>query len=138
MLFPQIFVGLFTSDEALLEFGQPALRIYMACMFLFGIQLACQMTFTSLGNAAASIVVAIMRKFVLLIPLIYILPAIFSQDKTSAVLAFRSPRIIYPNYCIIFTQLQIYLLFDIFPSAFCRGLDRVRSRLSVIIMARRT
>ena len=37
MLFPQIFVGLFTSDEALLEFGQPALRIYMACMFLFGI-----------------------------------------------------------------------------------------------------
>lgn len=85
MLFPQIFVGLFTSDEALLEFGQPALRIYMACMFLFGIQLACQMTFTSLGNAAASIVVAIMRKFVLLIPLIYILPAIFSQDKTSAV-----------------------------------------------------
>lgn len=85
MLFPQIFVGLFTSDTALLEFGQPALRIYMACMFLFGIQLACQMTFTSLGNAAASIVVAIMRKFVLLIPLIYILPAIFSQDKTSAV-----------------------------------------------------
>ena len=85
MLFPQIFVGLFTSDEALLEFGQPALRIYMACMFLFGIQLACQMTFTSLGNAAASIVVAIMSKFVLLIPLIYILPAIFSQDKTSAV-----------------------------------------------------
>ncbi len=85
MLFPQIFVGLFTSDTALLEFGQPALRIYMACMFLFGIQLACQMTFTSLGNAAASIVVAIMRKFVLLIPLIYILPVIFSQDKTSAV-----------------------------------------------------
>lgn len=85
MLFPQIFVGLFTSDAALLEFGQPALRIYMACMFLFGIQLACQMTFTSLGNAAASIIVAIMRKFILLIPLIYILPAIFTADKTRAV-----------------------------------------------------
>ena len=43
------------------------------------------MTFTSLGNAKASILVAVMRKFILLIPLIYIMPAIFSSDKTTAV-----------------------------------------------------
>ena len=54
-------------------------------MFLFGIQIACQMTFNALGKAVESIVVAVMRKFVLLIPLIYIMPAIFSSDKTSAV-----------------------------------------------------
>ena len=43
------------------------------------------MTFTSLGNAKASILVAVMRKFILLIPLIYIMPLIFSSDKTTAV-----------------------------------------------------
>lgn len=85
MLFPQIFASLFTSDPVLLEFTRGVLRIYLACLFLFGIQLACQMTFTSLGNAKASIIVAVMRKFVLLIPLIYLLPRIFMQDQTIAV-----------------------------------------------------
>ena len=85
MLFPAGFASIFTSDQALLTFTAHALRIYMASILLFGIQMACQMTFTSLGNAKASILVAVMRKFILLIPLIYILPLIFSADKTMAV-----------------------------------------------------
>lgn len=85
MIFPQIFAAMFTSQSELLSFTKSALRIYMACLFLFGIQIACQMTFTAIGNAKASIVVAVVRKFVLLIPLIYIMPLIFTQDKTSAV-----------------------------------------------------
>ena len=76
MLFPQLFAGMFTSDPALLAFTKTALRIYLAAMFIFGIQMACQLTFMSLGNAKASIVVAVMRKFILLIPLIFIMPAI--------------------------------------------------------------
>ena len=85
MLVPQGFAAMFTNSQALLEFTGPALRIYMVCLLLFGIQIACQMTFTSLGNAKASILVAVMRKFILLIPLIYIMPLIFSSDKTTAV-----------------------------------------------------
>lgn len=85
MLFPQAFAAMFTSSETLMAFTQKALRIYMACLLLFGIQIACQMTFTSLGNAKASILVAVMRKFILLIPLIYIMPLLFSADKTTAV-----------------------------------------------------
>lgn len=85
MVFPQAFAAMFTSDAALLEFTKNALRIYMACQILFGIQMACQMTFNALGNAKASIMVAVMRKFILLIPLIYILPAIFHSDQTTAV-----------------------------------------------------
>ena len=85
MLFPQAFAAMFTSSETLMTFTQKALRIYMACLLLFGIQIACQMTFTSLGNAKASILVAVMRKFILLIPLIYIMPLLFSADKTTAV-----------------------------------------------------
>lgn len=85
MLFPQGFAAMFTTDAALLEFTKTALRIYMACLFMFGIQIACQMTFTSLGNAKASIVVAVMRKFILLLPLIYIMPRLFTGNQTMAV-----------------------------------------------------
>lgn len=85
MLFPKGFAGLFTSDERLLLFTKDALRIYIAVLFLFGIQMACQMTFMSIGNAKASIIVAVMRKFILLIPLIYLMPAILKENQTMAV-----------------------------------------------------
>ena len=85
MLFPGAFAAMFTSQESLMDFTAHALRIYMACALLFGIQMACQSAFTAIGNAKASITVAVVRKFVLLIPLIYIMPQIFMQDKTSAV-----------------------------------------------------
>lgn len=85
MLFPQMFAAMFTSDAALIAFTKNALRIYMACMLLFGIQLACQMAFMSIGNAKSSIIVAVMRKFILLIPLIYIVPRIWTSNQTMAV-----------------------------------------------------
>ena len=85
MLFPQMFAMMFTSDNALLSCTSQALRIYMASMFMFGIQIACQMAFNALGKAKDSIIVAVMRKFILLIPLIYIMPAIFKANQTNAV-----------------------------------------------------
>lgn len=87
MLFPGAFASIFTPDTALVEFVKPALRVYMAVMFMFGIQVACQMTFVAIGSALSSIVVAVVRKFVLLLPLIYIMPAIFTADRTTAVYA---------------------------------------------------
>ena len=84
MLFPRLFAGIFTPDAALLDFTEKALRVYCGVMFLFGIQMACQMTFVALGNAKASALVAVMRKFVLLLPLIYLLPRLMA-DKTMAV-----------------------------------------------------
>ena len=84
-LFPSAFAGMFTSSAELRAFAARALRIYIAGVGLFGIQIACQMTFASLANAKASIAVAVTRKFLLLIPLIYILPAVLPIDKTTAV-----------------------------------------------------
>jgi len=84
MIAPQMFVKIFTSDSTLAQFAAPMLRIYLGGLGLFGIQIACQMTFTSLGKAANSIVVAVVRKFVLLLPLIYIMPSLLA-DKTQAV-----------------------------------------------------
>ena len=85
MVFPGGFAAMFTSDAQLMEYTKTALRIYMGSMFLFGIQMACQMTFNALGKAAESIIVAVMRKFILLIPLIYIMPRIIRSNQTMAV-----------------------------------------------------
>ncbi|MBR3974587.1 MAG: MATE family efflux transporter [Clostridia bacterium] len=87
MLMPEVFVGIFTPDSALLEFAARALRIYLAGILLFGIQIACQMTFTSLGKALNSIIVAVVRKFILLIPLIYIVPHLVSEPTIGVYMA---------------------------------------------------
>ena len=84
MLFPSAFAGMFTADAALLPFTARALRIYCAVLCIFGIQTACQMTFLALGRAMESILVAVFRKIILLLPLIYIVP-LFFEDKTMAV-----------------------------------------------------
>jgi len=56
----------------------------MAGMCLFGAQIACQQTFVALGKAVHSLFLAALRKIILLIPLIYILPCFF-EDKVFAV-----------------------------------------------------
>lgn len=86
-LIPKAFVIIFTSDADLITFSAPMLRIYLGGLCLFGIQVACQMTFTSLGKAVNSIIVAVVRKFVLLIPLIYIVPHIVSDSTTGVYMA---------------------------------------------------
>ena len=62
MLFPQVFAGIFTSNPALVIFTKKALRVYMAVMFMFGIQISCQMAFNSLGKAISSIIVCCYEK----------------------------------------------------------------------------
>lgn len=84
MLFPRAFVMLFNADAALLDFAPHAMRIYMASSLIFGAQIACQQTFIAIGNARYSVFLALLRKVFLLIPLIYILPAIFA-NKTDAI-----------------------------------------------------
>lgn len=84
-LVPAVFVKLFNDDPALVALGSRALRIYMAVTCLFGVQIACQQTFVALGNAKSSLFLAVLRKILLLIPLIYLLPAILPVEKTTAV-----------------------------------------------------
>lgn len=84
-IFPSAFVRLFNDDPALVELGSHALRVYMGATGLFGAQIACQQTFVALGNAKSSLFLAALRKIILLIPLIYILPAILPVPKTDAV-----------------------------------------------------
>lgn len=86
-LCPRLFASIFTQDAELIAFTAPMLRIYLGGLLLFGIQIACQMTFTSLGKALNSIVVAVVRKFVLLLPLIYIMPHLVANPTVGVYMA---------------------------------------------------
>lgn len=87
MLFPRAFASIFVTQGALLDFTARVMRIYLGGLFLFGIQIACQMTFVSLGNAPSSVIVAVVRKFVLLLPLIYIMPHLATDPTIGVYLA---------------------------------------------------
>jgi putative MATE family efflux protein len=87
MLFPQLFARIFTGNTGLIAYAAWALRIYMASSLLFGIQLVCQMAFIAIGNAKASLFLAVLRKFFLLIPLMYLLPNLLSNQVMGVFLA---------------------------------------------------
>ena len=84
MLMPNVFAGIFTSDVALVDYTAWALRIFLACIFSVGFQISCQQAFMALGQAKISLLLACLRKLILLIPLIFILP-LFMEDKVFAV-----------------------------------------------------
>ena len=78
-------VKIFNNEQALVEITSWSIRIYFAGIFMFGIQAACQSTLLSLGQAKISLFLALLRKIILLVPLIFILPMIL-EDKLFAVL----------------------------------------------------
>lgn len=84
MLIPQVFISLFNNDPDLMKVTVWAVRIYMGGAFALGAQFACQQTFIAVGQAKVSLLLALLRKIVLLIPLIYILPNFFA-DRVFAV-----------------------------------------------------
>ena len=87
LLFPQMFAGIFSSDGTLVEYTVWAMRIYMAGIFSTGIQIGCQQTFMALGQAKISLLMACLRKLVLLIPLIFLLPRFFENKVLAVFLA---------------------------------------------------
>ena len=87
MIFPKGFASLFTDNIELINYTGSVIRKYFAVLLIFGIQIACQMTFVSIGNAKCSIIVAVVRKFVLLLPLIYLVPMIIDNKIIGVYLA---------------------------------------------------
>lgn len=83
-LFPQVFVRIFNNDPALMDTAVWTLRVYEGALGLFGIQMSVQQTFMAIGKAKASLFIACLRKVILLIPLIFILPNFF-ENKVFAV-----------------------------------------------------
>ena len=107
MIKPGMFAKVFTPDVELIRMVIPSLRLFMSMSFLFSIQIACQQTFISLGNAKTSIYLALLRKIVLLIPLIYILPMFF-ENKVNAVFLAEP---ISDTIAVIVTSITAYISF---------------------------
>lgn len=84
---PNLFVSIFNNDPALMEIATWSIRIYFAGIFAFGAQIACQQTFLALGQAKISLILALLRKVVLLIPLIFILPKFVENSLFGVLLA---------------------------------------------------
>lgn len=87
MLFPNAFAGIFTSDTALVEYTAWAIRVFLAGCFSVGFQISCQQAFMALGQAKTSLIMACLRKLILLIPLIFILPLFFENQAFAVFLA---------------------------------------------------
>ena len=83
---PQLFLGLFSSDAALIALGTGPLRVYMLGYFFMGAQLACQQTFLGLGEAKISMFIALLRKVILLLPLSLVIPQVFGALGLSQLL----------------------------------------------------
>jgi len=91
MLFPNVFAGIFTSDLSLVDYTAWALRIFLACGFSVGFQISCQQAFMALGQAKISLVMALLRKVILLIPLIFILPLFFAPENKAFAVFLAEP-----------------------------------------------
>ena len=87
LLAPQLLAGIFSNDSALVDYTVWTMRVYMAGIFAFGFQSGCQQSFLALGQAKVSLLLACLRKLVLLIPLIYILPVFMENDVLAVFLA---------------------------------------------------
>ena len=84
MICPTVFASIFNNDPDLVGYTGWAIRIYMAGIFAMGFQLVCQQSFMALGQAKVSLLLACLRKIILLIPLIFLLP-LFFENKVFAV-----------------------------------------------------
>lgn len=87
LLFPRLVVGIFTDEPQLIAYATRYIRYYFAALIMMGAQFACQNSFVALGNAKTSIFLALLRKVILLIPLIYLMPHFFSEKISAVFLA---------------------------------------------------
>ncbi len=74
VLRPQTYAVLFSDNIQLVKLTCSVMPIYFLGIMIFGIQMACQTTFMALGQAKVSLIIALLRKVILLIPLAIILP----------------------------------------------------------------
>ena len=87
MTMPGTVAAIFTDDTALITYTEKSMRVYLAMLLIYGIQVACQYSFVALDQAKKAIFLTIWRKIILLIPLIFILPQIMLDAVMGVYLA---------------------------------------------------
>lgn len=84
MTVPGAVASIFTNDAELIQYSEWSMRIYLAMLLIYGVQVACQYSFVALDQAPKAIFLTIWRKIILLIPLIFVLPLVW-PDPTMGV-----------------------------------------------------
>lgn len=123
MIFPEFFVGIFNDKPELVEITSWSIKIYFSGMFIFGAQIACQQTFLALGQAKISLLLALLRKVILLVPLIFILP-MFMKNGLQAVLIAEPVADIVACFTTIIS-------FSIFYKKVLSNMDEIKSNVSI-------
>ena len=112
ILFPEVVAGVFTDDARLIAVVGESMPLFLSGMTIFGLQRACQNMFVALGQAKLSVFIALLRKVILLIPLVLLLSrfvglqGVFIAEAVSdalaailctAIFAYQFPRILRRN-----------------------------------------
>ena len=71
---PHVLLRIFSSDTALIQAGEGALRIYFFGFFFMAFQFAGQSTFTALGYSKHAVFFSLLRKAFIVVPLTLALP----------------------------------------------------------------
>ena len=119
MIFPQFFVSIFNNKPELVEITSWSIRIFFGGIIIFGAQIACQQTFLALGQAKISLVMALLRKIVLLVPLIFILPSIVSEGNKLAAVLLAEPI---SDITAALTTITVFIIF--YKKTFNENLNR--------------
>lgn len=79
-LFPNFFIGIFSSDLEIMRVGVTSMHIYFFGFFMMALQSSGQSTFTALGKSKQAIIFSVFRKVIIVTPLIFILPHWFGVN----------------------------------------------------------
>ena len=98
MTVPGAVAAIFTNDAALIAYTIRSMRIYLAALLIYGIQVACQYSFVALDQAPKAIFLTIWRKIILLIPLIFLLPHLWSEPIVDTIAVCTTAPMFYIYY----------------------------------------
>ena len=77
LAFPQVFILLFNDDPGLLEIGVKTMRVYYGAYVMMSFQTIGQNTFVALGRAKNAVFFSLLRKVILVVPLMLVLPRLW-------------------------------------------------------------
>ncbi len=72
-IFPELLLGIFDADAALIEMGVPALRSLSTCFMFAGVNIVFSVLFQALGNGRYSMYMSFSRQMLVLLPVAYVM-----------------------------------------------------------------
>jgi putative MATE family efflux protein len=85
--FPEFFIGIFTSDGALMQTALNPLHLYFFAFIFQALQYTGQTVFKALGEKKFAVFFSIFRKVILVVPLTFMLPYLFGMGTDGVFIA---------------------------------------------------